>query len=919
MRWLLTILVILVSYGDMCAQFVSRLTTSDGLSSNRICSVVQDGDGFVWMLTRGGIDQLCGLDIIHHPLPLPCRPYGIDSYHRLVTDNSGCVWEVGAEDGHSIYYYDKTAGTFAEKVLDCKGISGIRLLAHDDTDRIWMASGNKILYYNVSLDKTVVLQSPFKATVNCGTQLSKEVFAIGGNEGLFTFKLSSADKWTAKKVHVSKDNTEGKAIYKIIADPRTTQYYVFDNKSNCFCIDGKTSVARRIDASLISDSPITDVQILPSNNDKALLSTIRNGIVEFSFSTKTFRHYMSDVITAKTISAMMYDQTADLLWYAEYPHGISLYNESFPLPSLTANIPGNQQSLMPGTVTSICEDSDGDIWYTTTQGVSRHSLSDGKWTHYLTDSSYVFLSSCPLTNGKVIVGGLYTGAYIIDKHSGNVSDVNSLTPDGECIGRLIRSMCKDHNGNVWIGGAKGLYRYCPTDNSLKVYGKYSGIITIREYDKTHIWVVMPDKVALLDVNSAIGKYITLPAECNTISSILTSRRGDTYIGTVVSGLFVKQHGTDTFVQYKADNSSLLSSSILAMTEDTEGNVVMSTTKGLSRYYPASKTFFSWNPSQGMSRCTFYDNSVLLTSRRILCFGGNAGSVEFADSIRLPRNRESRIVITRFAVNGQSRIMPTDADHITLDSDEGNISITVSSLSYYNPYEYLYTWDIDGVKGNQSPTPDRTVRYSLSPGTYRLTIKSYNSHDYSLADQHHITIVVRYPWWWTWQARCAYIALIIILLLYGHKMIRQMKLQKKTGEEIDLYMQLSGIAQTDDSHRLNNDNDSQSDAKFMAIVSKEVFSRLGDTDFTVDTLCGIVCMSRTSFYTRLKGITGYTPSDFIRKCRLERAKQLLATTDHSVTEIAEQCGFSDAKYFRTVFHKHIGTSPTEYRKTHNSDS
>ncbi len=75
------------------------------------------------------------------------------------------------------------------------------------------------------------------------------------------------------------------------------------------------------------------------------------------------------------------------------------------------------------------------------------------------------------------------------------------------------------------------------------------------------------------------------------------------------------------------------------------------------------------------------------------------------------------------------------------------------------------------------------------------------------------------------------------------------------------------------------------------------------------------MSRTSFYTKIKALTGQAPADYIRVVRLKKAAQLLKERNHNITEIAEMTGFSDAKYFREVFKKHFQMSPSQYSKEH----
>ncbi|WP_347056408.1 hybrid sensor histidine kinase/response regulator transcription factor, partial [Bacteroides ovatus] len=104
-----------------------------------------------------------------------------------------------------------------------------------------------------------------------------------------------------------------------------------------------------------------------------------------------------------------------------------------------------------------------------------------------------------------------------------------------------------------------------------------------------------------------------------------------------------------------------------------------------------------------------------------------------------------------------------------------------------------------------------------------------------------------------------------------------------------------------------------DWKFIANVKKNVEDNIDNPALTVDVLCSLMGMSRTSFYNKLRALTDQAPGDYIRLIRLKRAVQLLKEDTHSITEIAEMTGFSDAKYFREVFKKHFNVSPSQYGK------
>lgn len=70
-----------------------------------------------------------------------------------------------------------------------------------------------------------------------------------------------------------------------------------------------------------------------------------------------------------------------------------------------------------------------------------------------------------------------------------------------------------------------------------------------------------------------------------------------------------------------------------------------------------------------------------------------------------------------------------------------------------------------------------------------------------------------------------------------------------------------------------------------------------------------------FNRRFKQITKVTPLQYIISVRLANAKMLLETKDYNVTETAYAVGFNNPLYFSKLFTRHIGMSPTEYKKLH----
>lgn len=74
------------------------------------------------------------------------------------------------------------------------------------------------------------------------------------------------------------------------------------------------------------------------------------------------------------------------------------------------------------------------------------------------------------------------------------------------------------------------------------------------------------------------------------------------------------------------------------------------------------------------------------------------------------------------------------------------------------------------------------------------------------------------------------------------------------------------------------------------------------------------ITRTQLNRKIKAITGMTTTEYILRMRIKMAKELLTSTDLPIGEIAYKCGVDDISYFGTIFKKHTGVSPTQYRSS-----
>ena len=101
--------------------------------------------------------------------------------------------------------------------------------------------------------------------------------------------------------------------------------------------------------------------------------------------------------------------------------------------------------------------------------------------------------------------------------------------------------------------------------------------------------------------------------------------------------------------------------------------------------------------------------------------------------------------------------------------------------------------------------------------------------------------------------------------------------------------------------------------FITRFKEVVESQLSNSDLSVEDLASAMNLSRVQLYRKVKSITGSSPVELLRTARLNRAYQMLMTTDKSVSEVAYAVGFSAPSYFTKCYKDEFGMLPGEMRE------
>lgn len=85
--------------------------------------------------------------------------------------------------------------------------------------------------------------------------------------------------------------------------------------------------------------------------------------------------------------------------------------------------------------------------------------------------------------------------------------------------------------------------------------------------------------------------------------------------------------------------------------------------------------------------------------------------------------------------------------------------------------------------------------------------------------------------------------------------------------------------------------------------------------SVTALAAMENLSESRFRETFKSAFGVSAKAYIIDLRIDRASDMLCSTDLSVAQIAEACGYEDELYFSRIFKKKVGVSPYRYRQGH----
>ncbi len=555
-------------------------------------------------------------------------------------------------------------------------------------------------------------------------------------------------------------------------------------------------------------------RICSFGDHEILIATDGAGIYKMNVNTYKSEPYIIadynryNAMNGNTINDIYVDEE-QRIWMANYPIGITVRNNRYSDYKWIKHSIGNVQSLINDQVNAIIEDTDGDLWYATNNGVSLYVEKTNQWHSFLSvfnkdnhNQNYTFISLCEVSPGIIWVGGYSSGIYEINKRNLSVdfftpslfSSLN-IRPD-----KYIRAITKDSEGNIWSGGYYNLKKIDYVNKKIEYIPGLDGITEIVEKNDKYMWIGTANGLYLLEKSSGKYQYIPMPVESVYIYSLYQSPKGLLYIGTNNSGLLIYNPQDKKFNHFYKDNSALISNNIYTILSDGKRDIFLSTEQGLCSFNPTEKTFHNWTKEQGLQSDHFNAASGILRKNGNVIFGSTDGAIEFNKNMVLPRDYRFKMIFSDLRVFYQTVYPKDDGSPLIVDIDETEtlqlkynqniFSLNVSSINYDYPSLILYSWKLEGFyDGWSRPGQENIIRFTnLSPGHYTLRVRAISNEDRRIIlEERAMNIIIEQPFWLSIWALLLYAIFVIAIASITLRIIVMRKQRKSSDEKIRFFI------------------------------------------------------------------------------------------------------------------------------------
>jgi len=565
--------------------------------------------------------------------------------------------------------------------------------------------------------------------------------------------------------------------------------------------------------------------------------------------------------------------------------------------------PKDKYSLSANDVFCMTKDKQGNLWVGTYSGGLNKvvnlspPLSQGEGVLPLGGSK----RGCQLST-YLPLGGSKGGCQFINKN-------NSLTwlPTDE-RSLNIRSLLCTREGIMCVGTSHGVYAF---KNGLRacspVIGRTIGATLARQehlLERKNFNANGSTKKVYHNERRADDVH---SLSNNEIMMMYQDKQGYVYCLTPSAGICrtsAEALLSDSAVFTVYDKENLAPSDApLSITGDANDNLWITYPHSIAMLNKERTVFYNWQAPP----MTFAE--IVRDDRGNLIAAADDDIISWNPQMLKPNEEAPRIAIATLTVEGKNTAYDADtADTIRLASHERDVILQLATLTMKPCEKIKYAYRMEGdstwiMQGENN----RLSFLNLSAGYHTIQVRSTNASGVWCSNFRNITLYVTPTFWETPWALLLYIAIGAIIiggiaLLWAY--IYRLHLKMRSQEEI-IKQRMEFIHNVAPLIRENKDD-------LLERVRQYIDSHISDENLTIPSIAAEMGMSRTTFFSRFKELSGLSPQDYLTHYRIAYARQLLQAGGLSVSEVAYKSGFSDPKYFSRIFKKVEGVSPSNVK-------
>lgn len=803
----------------------TRIGNKQGLSNTTIECIYQDSRGFIWIGTQDGLNRYDGIKMTSYKnIPNDSTSISDNFIRCICEDHDHNLW-VGTSYGlNKFNANNNTFKRYKFNQADSSGLSNntIMYLTRDSKSNLWVctASGLDLLNRKNGTFKHFLHDSHNPASisnnlVNYLFEDSNENIWVGTESGLDLFNPAKA---TFRHYPYTGDKGKGNEIRNIQED-KHGNLWIATNDGGIIRFNIAHKTFKQYKHSESNPRTLSGNMVLGFLIDRKgnlWAGVINGGLNFYDPETDSFIHYFPEPqnnasLSQKTVSVIFEGRQGNL-WVGTHRGGVDVYipgAQKFELYREGVN----KNTISYSDTKTFCEDKQGNIWVGTDGGglnlFNRKTKSFTRYQHNPDDpksiSAEAVLDICEDRSGNLWIGTWEGGLDLMDRKTGTFTYFKNNPDDSTSISsNFVQKVYQDSRGNLWIGTYYGgldlldpkTHRFkritADPDGVTRLEGK--NVVAIDEDKSNNIWFGTDDG-GLNRYNFATKRfshYFDKLPKMPDLRVVFTDKEGRVWAGQ--SGLYLFDPVHDKFNLFIA-KGILSHEFIKGITQDNEGNLWVSTSDGLARMDPETKSVKEFNTGDGLQGMEFEANAFLKARDGEMFFGGLEGMNAFYPENIKTNNFIPPVYITGFKLfnkevlpGGENSPLKADISltkAIKLNYNQTDISFSFAALNYVIAQNNQYAYKLVGYdkKWINAGTEPRASYTNLNPGTYTFRVKASNNDGVWNEKGAALQIIITPPFWETWWFRIIAVttAVLIIYAFYRNK-IDNIERQKKELEK-----------------------------------------------------------------------------------------------------------------------------------------